>query len=100
MRPFTTLTAIAAPIDEANIDTNQLCPTRFNKVPRGPGHAPAFPERVTVPAGTPVGTARLVADDTAALFGGWIIHWAVSLVAFLSLFTLVYLTAFEPGHSH
>ena len=36
MQPFTTLTGIAAPIDEANIDTNQLCPTRFNKVPRGP----------------------------------------------------------------
>lgn len=36
---FTTLTALAAPIDEPNIDTNQLCPTRFNKVPRGPGHA-------------------------------------------------------------
>ena len=39
MRPFTTLTAIAAPIDEPNVDTNQLCPTRFNKVPRGPKHA-------------------------------------------------------------
>jgi 3-isopropylmalate/(R)-2-methylmalate dehydratase small subunit len=39
MQPFTRLTAIAAPIDEANVDTNQLCPTRFNKVPRGPGHA-------------------------------------------------------------
>jgi 3-isopropylmalate/(R)-2-methylmalate dehydratase small subunit len=39
MEPFTKLTAIAAPIDEANVDTNQLCPTRFNKVPRGPGHA-------------------------------------------------------------
>jgi 3-isopropylmalate/(R)-2-methylmalate dehydratase small subunit len=39
MTPFTTLTAIAAPIDEPNIDTNQLCPTRFNKVPRGPEHA-------------------------------------------------------------
>jgi 3-isopropylmalate/(R)-2-methylmalate dehydratase small subunit len=39
MQPFTTLKAIAAPIDEPNIDTNQLCPTRFNKVPRGPGHA-------------------------------------------------------------
>jgi 3-isopropylmalate/(R)-2-methylmalate dehydratase small subunit len=39
MEPFTRLTAIAAPIDEANVDTNQLCPTRFNKVPRGPGHA-------------------------------------------------------------
>ncbi|HSN38820.1 MAG TPA: 3-isopropylmalate dehydratase small subunit, partial [Burkholderiales bacterium] len=39
MTPFTKLTAIAAPIDEPNIDTNQLCPTRFNKVPRGPKHA-------------------------------------------------------------
>lgn len=39
MQPFTTLTAIAAPLDEANIDTNQLCPTRFNKVPRGPKYA-------------------------------------------------------------
>ena len=39
MQPFTTLTAIAAPIDEANVDTNQLCPTRFNKVPRGPKYA-------------------------------------------------------------
>ena len=29
--------AIAVPLDEVNIDTNQLCPTRFNKVPRGTG---------------------------------------------------------------
>ena len=39
MQPFSKLTAIAAPIDEPNIDTNQLCPTRFNKVPRGPAYA-------------------------------------------------------------
>ena len=39
MQPFTALTALAAPIDEANVDTNQLCPTRFNKLPRGPEHA-------------------------------------------------------------
>ena len=39
MQPFTTITAIAAPIDEANVDNNQLCPTRFNKVPRGPQYA-------------------------------------------------------------
>ena len=39
MQPFTTINAIAAPIDEANVDTNQLCPTRFNKVPRGPRYA-------------------------------------------------------------
>jgi 3-isopropylmalate/(R)-2-methylmalate dehydratase small subunit len=35
MEPFTTLTGIAAPMDEANVDTNQLCPTRFNKRARG-----------------------------------------------------------------
>ena len=39
MKPFTTLTAIAAPFEQPNIDTNQLCPTRFNKVPRGPKYA-------------------------------------------------------------
>jgi 3-isopropylmalate/(R)-2-methylmalate dehydratase small subunit len=39
MQAFTKLTAIAAPIDEPNVDTNQLCPTRFNKVPRGPEYA-------------------------------------------------------------
>jgi len=39
MTPFTTLTALAAPLDEDNVDTNQLCPTRFNKVPRGPQYA-------------------------------------------------------------
>ena len=39
MKPFTTLTAIAAPFNQPNIDTNQLCPTRFNKVPRGPKYA-------------------------------------------------------------
>jgi 3-isopropylmalate/(R)-2-methylmalate dehydratase small subunit len=39
MTPFTSLTAIAAPIDEPNVDTNQLCPTRFNKVPRGRAYA-------------------------------------------------------------
>jgi 3-isopropylmalate/(R)-2-methylmalate dehydratase small subunit len=38
MEPFRVLKAVAVPIDEVNVDTNQLCPTRFNKVPRGPGH--------------------------------------------------------------
>jgi 3-isopropylmalate/(R)-2-methylmalate dehydratase small subunit len=33
MEPFRKLTGIALPFDEANVDTNQLCPTRFNKVP-------------------------------------------------------------------
>jgi 3-isopropylmalate/(R)-2-methylmalate dehydratase small subunit len=39
MQPFTTLTATAVPLDEPNIDTNQLCPSRFNKVPRGAQYA-------------------------------------------------------------
>jgi 3-isopropylmalate/(R)-2-methylmalate dehydratase small subunit len=38
VEPFRVLTAVAVPIDEVNVDTNQLCPTRFNKVPRGPGY--------------------------------------------------------------
>lgn len=39
MEPFSILSGIAAPLAETNIDTNQLCPTRFNKVPRGPRFA-------------------------------------------------------------
>jgi 3-isopropylmalate/(R)-2-methylmalate dehydratase small subunit len=39
MQPFVTLSGIAVPLDEANLDTNQLCPTRFNKVPKGPRFA-------------------------------------------------------------
>ena len=39
MEPFSTVTGIAVPFDETNIDTNQLCPTRFNKVPKGPRFA-------------------------------------------------------------
>ena len=33
MEPFKKLRAVAAPIDITNLDTNQLCPTRFNKIP-------------------------------------------------------------------
>ncbi|MCC7082235.1 MAG: 3-isopropylmalate dehydratase small subunit [Burkholderiales bacterium] len=39
MNPFARISAIAVPIDEPNVDTNQLCPTRFNKLPRGPAYA-------------------------------------------------------------
>jgi 3-isopropylmalate/(R)-2-methylmalate dehydratase small subunit len=35
MDKFTVWKAIAVPLDEPNIDTNQLCPTRFNKVEKG-----------------------------------------------------------------
>ncbi len=39
MDSFITWKAIAVPFDQANIDTNQLCPTRFNKVEKGPKYA-------------------------------------------------------------
>jgi 3-isopropylmalate/(R)-2-methylmalate dehydratase small subunit len=39
MEPFTVLSGIAVPLDEANLDTNQLCPSRFNKLPNGPRFA-------------------------------------------------------------
>ncbi len=39
MQPFTTLTAVAVPLDVANVDTNQLAPTEFSRLPRGPRYA-------------------------------------------------------------
>lgn len=36
MTPFTRLTAVAAPLDSANIDTDQIIPARFLHKPRGP----------------------------------------------------------------
>ena len=35
MEPFVRIDSIAAPLEGRNLDTNQLCPTRFNKVPIG-----------------------------------------------------------------
>jgi 3-isopropylmalate/(R)-2-methylmalate dehydratase small subunit len=39
MDKFTIWRSVAVPFDQANIDTNQLCPTRFNKVEKGPKYA-------------------------------------------------------------
>ena len=39
MEPFNTLTATAAPIDLANINTDQIFPARFIKKPRAVGYA-------------------------------------------------------------
>ena len=39
MDKFTVWKAVAAPFEQANIDTNQICPTRFNKVEKGPKYA-------------------------------------------------------------
>jgi 3-isopropylmalate/(R)-2-methylmalate dehydratase small subunit len=40
MQPFTTLTAVAAPFDLANIDTDKIFPARFLRKPRDPGYDP------------------------------------------------------------
>ena len=37
MEPFTALTAVAVPIDLANVDTDRIIPARFLRQPRGPG---------------------------------------------------------------
>ena len=38
MEPFTTLTAVAVPIDLANVDTDRIIPARFLRQPRKPGY--------------------------------------------------------------
>lgn len=39
MERFTTLTAVAVPLAERNVDTDQILPARFLKVPRAQGYA-------------------------------------------------------------
>lgn len=39
MEPFTQLTAVAAPLDIAKIDTGMIVPGRFQRIRRRPGHA-------------------------------------------------------------
>ena len=39
MEPFTTLTEVAAPLDLANVNTDQIFPARFIKKPRSVGYA-------------------------------------------------------------
>jgi 3-isopropylmalate/(R)-2-methylmalate dehydratase small subunit len=38
MEPFKTLTAVAVPYEAANVDTDQIIPARFLKVPRSEGY--------------------------------------------------------------
>ncbi|MCM2327004.1 MAG: 3-isopropylmalate dehydratase small subunit [Lysobacter sp.] len=38
MTPFTTLTAIAVPLDLVNVDTDQVVPARFLRMPRASGY--------------------------------------------------------------
>jgi 3-isopropylmalate/(R)-2-methylmalate dehydratase small subunit len=39
MEPFKTVTAVAAPLDQSNINTDQIFPARFIKKPRSVGYA-------------------------------------------------------------
>lgn len=39
MEPFVRLTAVAAPLDVPNVDTDRIIPARFLREPRGPGYA-------------------------------------------------------------
>lgn len=39
MQPFTTLTAVAAPLDIAKLDTGMIVPGRFQRLPRRAGHS-------------------------------------------------------------
>ena len=39
MDPFTKITAVAVPIDRANVNTDQIFPARYIKKPRGSGYA-------------------------------------------------------------
>jgi 3-isopropylmalate/(R)-2-methylmalate dehydratase small subunit len=38
MTPFTTLTAVAVPLDLVNVDTDQIVPARFLRMPRSSGY--------------------------------------------------------------
>ena len=38
MKPFTTLTAVAVPLDLVNVDTDQIVPARFLRRPRSEGY--------------------------------------------------------------
>ncbi|MBI4206914.1 MAG: 3-isopropylmalate dehydratase small subunit [Betaproteobacteria bacterium] len=40
MKPFTKLTAVAAPLDMANVDTDKIIPARYLRKPRHPGYEP------------------------------------------------------------
>ncbi|MCC6472598.1 MAG: 3-isopropylmalate dehydratase small subunit [Burkholderiales bacterium] len=52
--PLTLLTAVAIPFDEPNIDTDQMVPARFSKLPIGPGHERVlFHDRRFLPDGSP-----------------------------------------------
>ena len=42
MKPFSRLTAVAAPLDMANVDTDKIIPARYLRKPREPGYDPWF----------------------------------------------------------
>ena len=59
MEPFTTLEAVAIPIDQPNLDTDQIIPARFLGKPRtDPGRARCSTTCATTPDGTPAAGVR------------------------------------------
>ncbi|KMO40504.1 3-isopropylmalate dehydratase [Methylobacterium variabile] len=69
MQPFTTLTAVAVPLDVANVDTDQILPARFLKKPRSAGYGNFLfhderrrSEAVPLDAAPYAGAGILVAD--------------------------------------
>ena len=64
MEKFSTLSAIAVPLDEVNVDTDQIIPARFLRTPRKQGYAPfLFHDRRFGQDGRPLPGFRL--DDPA-----------------------------------
>ncbi len=50
MEPFARLTAVTAPLDLPNLDTDRILPARFLRRPRGAGYAPFLPDALLAAA--------------------------------------------------
>ena len=66
MTPFTTLTAPAVPIDQPNVDTDQLAPARFLRRPRGDGYADILFHDLRVAAAQETGSPHIIDDPRYA----------------------------------
>ena len=66
MTPFTTLTAPAIPIDQPNVDTDQLAPARFLRRPRSDGYADILFHDLRAAAMAETGRPHIVDDPAYA----------------------------------